>query len=55
MTVYGDLDVSIISEMPKNRIPIKTFLRGDSKLPDIFRFILDKHKEGYQSFSLSFS
>ncbi len=50
MTVYGDLDVSIIEEMPKNRIPIKTVLRGESKLPDIYKFIIDKHKVGYQSF-----
>lgn len=50
MTVYGDLDNSIIDEMPKNRIPIKTILRGDEKLNDIYKFIRDKHKEGYQSF-----
>jgi ATP-dependent DNA helicase RecG len=50
MTVYGDLDVSIIDEMPKNRIPIKTTLRGEAKLPDIYKFIVDKSKEGYQSF-----
>ncbi|MFZ0452220.1 MAG: ATP-dependent DNA helicase RecG [Ignavibacteriaceae bacterium] len=50
MTVYGDLDVSIIDEMPKNRKPVKTILRDESKLPAIYKFILDKHKEGYQSF-----
>ncbi len=50
MTVYGDLDLSIIDEMPKNRKPIKTLLRGESKLPDIFKFIIDKRKDGYQSF-----
>ena len=50
MTVYGDLDSSIIDEMPKNRIPIKTLLRGDRKLNDIYKFIKDKAKEGYQSF-----
>jgi ATP-dependent DNA helicase RecG len=50
MTVYGDLDNSIIDEMPKNRIPIKTILRGDSKLKNIFQFIRDKKMEGYQSF-----
>ncbi|MCK7527380.1 MAG: DEAD/DEAH box helicase [Ignavibacteriales bacterium] len=50
MTVYGDLDNSIIDEMPKNRIPIKTILRGDGKLNDIYKFIRDKKKEGYQSF-----
>lgn len=50
MTVYGDLDNSIIDEMPKNRIPIKTLLRGDVKLNDIYKFIRNKKKEGYQSF-----
>lgn len=50
MTIYGDLDVSTISEMPRDRIPIKTFLRGENKLPDIYKFILEKNKEGYQAF-----
>jgi len=50
MTIYGDLDVSTIDEMPKNRIPIKTFLRGESKLPDIYKFIVDKTKEDVQTF-----
>ncbi|MFA6598688.1 MAG: ATP-dependent DNA helicase RecG [Ignavibacteriaceae bacterium] len=50
MTIYGDLDVSTIDEMPKNRIPIKTLLRGESKLPDIYKFIVDKTKEGVQTF-----
>jgi ATP-dependent DNA helicase RecG len=50
MTIYGDLDVSTIDEMPKNRIPIKTFLRGETKLPDIYKFIVDKTKEGVQTF-----
>lgn len=50
MTLYGDLDSSVIDEMPKNRMPIKTYLRGDSKLKDIYDFIRQKHKEGYQSF-----
>ncbi len=50
MTLYGDLDISVINEMPKNRKPIKTVLRGEGKLPEIFNFIIDKSKEGYQSF-----
>jgi len=36
--------------MPKNRIPIKTILRGDSKLSDIYKFIRQKKNEGYQAF-----
>ena len=50
MTIYGDLDVSVIDEMPKNRKPIKTVLRDETKLPEIFKFIIDKKKEGYQTF-----
>jgi ATP-dependent DNA helicase RecG len=50
MTIYGDLDISVIDEMPKNRKLIKTVLRGESKLPEIFKFIIDKKKEGYQTF-----
>jgi ATP-dependent DNA helicase RecG len=50
MTVYGDLDVSTISELPLNRKPIKTLLRGESKLPEIYKFIEEKIKDGYQSF-----
>ena len=50
MTLYGDLDVSTISEMPLDRKSIKTLLRGESKLPDIYKFIVEKIKDGYQSF-----
>ena len=50
MTIYGDLDISVIDEMPKNRKPVKTVLRGESRLPEIFKFIIDKRKEGYQTF-----
>ena len=50
MTIYGDLDISVIDEMPKNRKPIKTVLRGESRLPEIFKFIIEKKKEGYQTF-----
>jgi len=50
MTVYGDLDVSTIDEMPKNRKAVKTLLRDESRLPAIYKFILEKHNDGYQSF-----
>lgn len=50
MTIYGDLDVSIIDQMPKDRKPIKTILRGENKLPDIYKFIRTKAQSGYQTF-----
>ncbi|MFA8342286.1 MAG: ATP-dependent DNA helicase RecG [Rhodothermaceae bacterium] len=50
MTVYGDLDLSLIDMLPANRKPIQTALRGENKLPDIYKFITDKIAEGYQSY-----
>jgi ATP-dependent DNA helicase RecG len=50
MTVYGDLDLSVIDEMPRDRIPVKTFLRGEEKLPDIYKFIIESAAKGDQSF-----
>lgn len=50
MTVYGDLDTSVIDEMPRSRIPVKTYLRSEDKLPDIYSFIIKKAGEGDQSF-----
>lgn len=50
MTLYGDLDVSIIDELPKNRIPIKTYLRSDSKLEQIYKFTITKLKDELQAF-----
>ncbi|NOX17571.1 MAG: ATP-dependent DNA helicase RecG, partial [Chlorobi bacterium] len=51
LTVYGDLDVSVIDEMPKNRKPIKTALRKEKSLSDIYNFISDMNRdEGYQAY-----
>lgn len=50
MTLYGDLDVSVIDEMPANRKPVKTVLRGERKLDEVYKFIINKSKEGYQTF-----
>jgi ATP-dependent DNA helicase RecG len=50
MTLYGDLDLSVIDEMPGSRKPVRTFLRGESKLPGVYKFVVDKIKSGYQSF-----
>ncbi len=50
MSIYGDLDVSVIYEMPKNRIEVKTYLRDKERLPKIYKFINDKITEGDQAF-----
>lgn len=50
MTVYGDLDVSVIDEMPKGRIPIVTRKTFQSKRPQVMQFIRDHVKAGRQAY-----
>ena len=39
MTVYGDMDISLIKTKPKHRKPIKTYSKNDNKLDDVIKFI----------------
>lgn len=48
MTVYGDLDVSVIDELPPGRKPITTLLRYDNARLDVYRSIGRQLKEGRQ-------
>ena len=48
MTVYGDLDVSVIDELPPGRQPIRTYHYFDSKRPAMNGFIAGQIKEGRQ-------
>ncbi len=50
MTVYGDLDVSIIDELPPGRKPVQTVLRYDNHRQQIYRFIGSQLKEGRQAY-----
>ena len=48
MTVYGDLDVSIIDEMPLNRGKIVTAVRDDSRLGEVLSFLRTQLEAGRQ-------
>jgi len=50
MTVYGDLDVSVIDELPAQRKPILTHLAFESKLPEVHQFIRDEVRSGRQAY-----
>ena len=48
MTVYGDLDVSVIDELPPGRKPVTTVLRFDEQRHSVYRFIGEELKKGRQ-------
>ena len=48
MTLYGDLDVSVIDELPPGRKPIKTYHLRDSQRLRVFGFIRDQIAAGHQ-------
>ena len=48
MTIYGDLDFSIIDEMPRNRGKIITAVREASKLPEVLIFLREQLEQGRQ-------
>lgn len=48
MTVYGDLDVSVIDELPPGRKPIDTWLRYDNQRLDVYKHIGRELKQGRQ-------
>ena len=50
MTFYGDLDVSVIDEMPPGRKPIQTMLIGAGKRPAMYNFIRKEIDAGRQVF-----
>ena len=50
MTVYGDLDVSVIDEMPPGRTPVRTSLHTEAKLPQIYAFMRKEIAAGHQVF-----
>lgn len=50
MTVYGDLDVSIINEMPEGRTPIQTRVITESKRQQALDFISDHVTKGRQAY-----
>ncbi len=50
MTVYGDLDVSVIDEMPANRGKIITAIRDESKLQDVLAFLRTQLEAGRQAY-----
>jgi ATP-dependent DNA helicase RecG len=50
MTIYGDLDVSIIEEMPPGRMPVETKVFPESSRAKVYRMVEEEVKKGRQAF-----
>ena len=50
MTLYGDLDVSVIDELPPGRKPVQTIHATDGKRPALYKFMRDQIGLGRQIF-----
>ncbi len=50
MTIYGDMDLSIIREKPNIRKPVKTYSKLENKIDDILKFVNKEIKLGNQIF-----
>ena len=50
LILYGDLDLSVIDQLPAGRKPIKTHLVGPSKRKDMYRYLAARAKAGEQSY-----
>ena len=50
MTVYGDLDVSVIDELPPGRKPVTTRLRYENQRQEMYHFIGTELRKGRQAY-----
>jgi ATP-dependent DNA helicase RecG len=50
MALYGDLDLSVLDELPPGRMPVKTVLRTPAQRDDVYSFVAREVAEGRQAY-----
>ncbi len=50
LTAYGDLDSTVLTELPAGRKPVKTWVVGEEKRDGAYEFIRERLREGRQAF-----
>lgn len=48
--IYGDLDISVMNELPSSRLPIKNAVVGTDYRPNAYRFIENQVQSGHQAY-----
>ena len=50
LTLYGDLDVSVLDEMPPGRQPVQTIVMGERNREEVYALVHQELNEGRQAF-----
>ena len=53
LTIYGDMDVSIIKEMPKGRLPVKTKVFSTKEMNDVYKLMKNELENNRQVYVIS--
>ncbi len=53
LTIYGDMDISIIKEMPKGRLPVKTLVKSDEEIPEVLDLMYKELQEKHQIYVIA--
>ena len=53
LTIYGDMDISIIKEMPKGRKPVKTFIKSNKEMKSVLEMMHEELKNNHQIYVIA--
>lgn len=53
LTIYGDMDISIIESLPKGRKPIKTYLKSNTDIKEVLSMMYEQLEEGHQIYVIA--
>ena len=53
LTIYGDMDISVIENLPSGRKPIDTYLKTTKEIKDVLHMMYDELKENHQIYVIA--
>lgn len=53
LTIYGDMDISVIKELPAGRKPIKTYIKKNDEIKDVLEMMLKELENGHQIYVIA--